>query len=605
MKTIQPKTLKLASNLVLPISVVTDTWAWFGTRGTGKTFAAGATLEALYDAGAQFVYIDPVGVGYGLRLAANGRGRGLDIPVFGGLHADVPLEPTGGELVAQLVVDQGVSVVLDVSMMTLGQQHRFVLAFATSLFNLKKSKRTPMFVLFDEAHEFMPQQPGPNEAEMLGAVRRLWKMGRNFGIGVGLISQRPAEVNKGVVNLTERMFCGRFKGPHDRKAMLDWAKDQEADISVLDEMPRLPPGELMHWTDKGPIRVRFFPKKTFDASKTPEQGDVVATSALPKIDLGAVRTAMAATIEEAKANDPKALRARIAELERQAARPPAAGAEVIKTVRVIPAAILEIGTRTSAARLTAQSSIVELEKALGTIDAALVYLTRAAGEASRAIVDASRRPPDWTETTNDTFVANQAERASRGPVAITAPLRAPGSVPSRGAGDGAYPVTKGARAILTALAQHADGLTRRKLGILSGYAPGGTSMREALALCRKTDLDSGKAPWVEDSNDGTISINEAGRLRLGVYAPLPSGEQLRDHWIRELDKSAARILRAVCDAHPNGLTKEGISEATARDGGGTTYAAGGTSMREALATLRGLEIVDDVGDRVVAAEALF
>ena len=71
----------------------------------------------------------------------------------------------------------------------------------------------------------------------------------------------------------------------------------------------------------------------------------------------------------------------------------------------------------------------------------------------------------------------------------------------------------------------------------------------------------------------------AGKLRLGAYDPLPSGAALRDYWFRELDKGASRILRAVCAAHPDGLTKDGISEATSRDGAGTTYAAGGTSMR--------------------------
>lgn len=67
---------KLASNLTLPASAPTDTFVFFGTRGTGKTYGAGRMVEAFHDGGAQVVIVDPVGVWYGLRLAADGRGRG-------------------------------------------------------------------------------------------------------------------------------------------------------------------------------------------------------------------------------------------------------------------------------------------------------------------------------------------------------------------------------------------------------------------------------------------------------------------------------------------------------------------------------------------------
>ena len=103
--------LKLAEDLALPLEAVTEVLAFLGRRGQGKSYAAQKLAELLYEAGAQFVALDPVGIWYGLRLAADGKGPGIPIPVLGGLHGDLPLEPGAGKLVADLIVDRGISAV--------------------------------------------------------------------------------------------------------------------------------------------------------------------------------------------------------------------------------------------------------------------------------------------------------------------------------------------------------------------------------------------------------------------------------------------------------------------------------------------------------------
>jgi hypothetical protein len=129
-------------------------------------------------------------------------------------------------------------------------------------------------------------------------------------------------------------------------------------------------------------------------------------------------------------------------------------------------------------------------------------------------------------------------------------------------------------------------------------------MREALALCRKSN-DYGKFPWIVDESGGTIRITKDGTAALGDFTPLPTGKDLQQYWLGNLPTSSRRILQAIIFNHPVGLTKEGIEQSVGGDNEGPAYPAGGSSMREALAMLRGLEIVDDIGDRVVAADALF
>ena len=54
------------------------------------------------------------------------------MPVFGGLHGDLPLEPLMGARIADLIVDRQISAVLDVSQFEHNtDKARFAEAFAT------------------------------------------------------------------------------------------------------------------------------------------------------------------------------------------------------------------------------------------------------------------------------------------------------------------------------------------------------------------------------------------------------------------------------------------------------------------------------------------
>ena len=60
------------------------------------------------------------------------------------------------------------------------------------------------------------------DERMLGAFEDLVRLGRNYGIGVSLISQRPQSVNKEVLNMTECLFVLQVNGAQERKALTDW-----------------------------------------------------------------------------------------------------------------------------------------------------------------------------------------------------------------------------------------------------------------------------------------------------------------------------------------------------------------------------------------------
>ena len=108
-------TLHIGDGFTLPAEAVTQTFSILAKRGVGKTYTASVLTEELLKANLHVVVVDPIGVWWGLRAAANGDDAGLPIAILGGDHGDVPLASTAGQVVADVVVDERLPVVLDLS----------------------------------------------------------------------------------------------------------------------------------------------------------------------------------------------------------------------------------------------------------------------------------------------------------------------------------------------------------------------------------------------------------------------------------------------------------------------------------------------------------
>jgi hypothetical protein len=315
------KKLQLSPDLSLPMEAVTEKLGFLGRTGTGKSYAAMKLAEQFYAAGAQFVVLDPVGIWFGLRLAANGKDPGIPIPVLGGLKGDVPLEPTAGKIIADLVVDKGTSVIVDVSQFESDtDKARFAMDFASRFFFRKKASPSAVHLFIEEAQEFVPQNPQREEARMLHAFHRLIKLGRNFGIGASLISQRPQEVNKKALNQTELLFAFQMTGPQERKAVEGWIQEKGIDESIAGELPKLKRGHPHTWSPAWLeiSRVVSIDKRwTFDSSSTPKVGAGERVRELAPIDIEQLGAEIKKSAERAKAEDPKELRRQVAEKDRQ------------------------------------------------------------------------------------------------------------------------------------------------------------------------------------------------------------------------------------------------------------------------------------------------
>lgn len=297
----------------------TEVVAALGSRGSGKSNVMALAAEQLLRQQIPVIILDYVGIWWSLRMGQNEKPSGIDIPVLGGLRGDLPLTSTAGRLVAESLAANGSAAVLDISLFNKSERVRFAADFGEAFFQAKKRHKGPVFVILEEAQRFVPEHAyGDHVERVKGAFAEIAEVGRNYGIGLGLLSQRPQKLAKDVLNLANVLFAFQLMGLHERKAVSGWVQEVKATgrDQVIGELPGLDIGHAIVWAPRWGIykHVKIDRKTTYDAGATPFYAQD-KTHALKPLDLGKLQAAMTAMVEESKANDPAALRKRIKELE--------------------------------------------------------------------------------------------------------------------------------------------------------------------------------------------------------------------------------------------------------------------------------------------------
>ncbi len=300
------KNLNIGS-IKIPINAATKTCAILGKRGAGKTYNAGVFAEEYFKNDIPFVVFDPIDVWWGLRLNKDGKSKGLPVVVFGIQNADIPLTREMGRQIAQEIVKENISCVISTfGMPKVGMRH-LIAEFAEELLNINN---TPRHVFIEEAHEFVPQRVQGAGAKCFSAVEALVTMGRNKGIGVTLINQRAATVNKDVLTQLDTLLALRSVGPQDRKALQEWVEYHAAEgdfNKFLNSLPSLPTGEAWIWSPEfmGVFeRVKIRARETFHPDRE-KLGDKFEMPKLGSADVESFISKFKASIEAPKKEEVK------------------------------------------------------------------------------------------------------------------------------------------------------------------------------------------------------------------------------------------------------------------------------------------------------------
>lgn len=267
----------------IPINAATKTFAILAKRGAGKTYTAGVFAEEFSKNNIPFVVFDPIDVWWGLRLDKKGTGKGLPVVVFGLEHADIPLDREMGREIARAVVKENISCVISTFGMPKVAMRHLIAEFAEELLNINN---TPRHIFIEEAHEFVPQRVQGAGAKCFSAVESLVVMGRNRGIGVTLINQRAATINKDVLTQLDTLIALRNVGPQDRKALKDWVEFHTAEgdfEKFMESLPSLPTGDAWIWS---PEFMGIFERIKIRARETfhPDREKLGVNFEMPKLD---------------------------------------------------------------------------------------------------------------------------------------------------------------------------------------------------------------------------------------------------------------------------------------------------------------------------------
>lgn len=137
---------------------------------------------------------------------------------------------------------------------------------AKKLFDLRKRNEIPPFLtIMEEAHNFVPEK-GFGQALSNDIMRKIASEGRKFGLGLGVISQRPARIDKNVLSQCNTQFILRVTNPNDLKAI---SKSFEGITSEVESMIKsLPPGVAFVLGNEYPVMTDVRTRKSKHGGET-------------------------------------------------------------------------------------------------------------------------------------------------------------------------------------------------------------------------------------------------------------------------------------------------------------------------------------------------
>ena len=548
--------------------ILTERLAIVGGTGSGKSYTARGLVERVLGAGGRVGVIDPTGVWYGLRMKPDGRGAGFPVVMFGGDHSDVPLNETAGRVIGQAVASTHQSWVIDTSALkSKAAERRFMLDFLDSIF---EANREDLTLVVDEADRFSPQRMNPESARLHERMEEIVRRGRVRGFTPWLITQRPASLNKDVLSQATAMICMRMTGKHDRDAMaavIEGQADKSVAKAIVDAMPRHKVGSGLVWAPQQDILAPVqFPKiMTADTMRAPKPGERRAEKKLPAIDIGALREQLVTVEAEAKANDPKVLRAEIAKLKAHLLK-------VVEHKTNLPVVVMPDEKAILKAR---QEGFADGLKALAKAEKQAQIVFSKVDSAAATARDAwealqktlAMEPPKVVPPRPSPGITHQQKPfVSLSPAARLMTASDTRNMSTNGS------LPKAERLILTVLAQHGE-VPVERVAAIAGYAVKGGGFNNALGSLRSKGYIQG------------LKITDAGLEALGPFDPLPTGEELLRHWMGRVGKAERSILEAAS----RGLSDK---ESIAREAG---YEPTGGGFNNALGRLRTLGLISGRG----------
>jgi hypothetical protein len=219
----------------------------------GKSYTTRKIVENVYGH-VPIIIIDPEGEYSSLREKYS----------FVIIGKDVPLEVETAEFMAEWVLKENVSVIIDTSMIK--DDKEYVDSFLNQFFYRETTSRKPYLIIIEEAEDYAAEKGAPGT--FLGITAVLARKGGKRGIGVIYVGHRPAWISKGVLSQCPNKAVGKIEST-DFEALEKFARIAP---EIVEKLPDLNKGEFClsgDWVDE-PTFIKVGQVKTTHLGASPD-----------------------------------------------------------------------------------------------------------------------------------------------------------------------------------------------------------------------------------------------------------------------------------------------------------------------------------------------
>jgi uncharacterized protein len=575
------KKANIGDGVSIDISTLVDTRLLVqANSGGGKSWLLRKILEQTHGA-VQHLIIDPEGEFATLR-------ERYDYVYAARQGGDTSAEPRSAKLLAERLLELGVSAVLDIYELKAHERVQFVRLFLEALVDAPKKLWHPAIVVVDEAHVFCPQQ---GDAESAGPVIDLATRGRKRGFCAVLATQRLSKLHKDAAAEANNKMIGRTGLDVDVKRAaeeLGFGKERWRELRELE------PGQFFAF---GPAisRVVIPVKVGKVVTSHPKAGARLASVAppptarvralLPKLaDLPAEAAARERTVDDLK-KDLASARRELVEARKAQPAP--------KQVEVVSATDRRLVEKALGLFQAIQKDLV------GNIRTALDNASEKAARTASGVEQVADRvrtvhEPSLAPTVSQPSPKSTGQLRSN-PGFETRPYVKPSRWvgPAVGSAEG---ISGPEQRILDALAWMASignlEPEQPAVAFLAGYTYGAGSFNNPRGSLRMKGL-------VEYLAGNRLRLTEAGERVANQPDAPPSTKVLHERVLARLPGPEQRLLRPLLEAYPKAMKNEDLARASG-------YQLGAGSFNNPRGRLRTLGLVDyPAPGHVVALPLLF
>jgi hypothetical protein len=138
----------------------------------------------------------------------------------------------------------------------------------------KEKERDPVLLVCEEAHRYVPDAGLAEYESAQKAIRRIAKEGRKYGIGLMLVSQRPADVERTVLSQCNSWLVMRLTNAADQEHVNRFLPDSLSGLSRL--LPSLSRQEAIFVGEAAAVPARIV-IRDLKKEQLPDSGDISFT----------------------------------------------------------------------------------------------------------------------------------------------------------------------------------------------------------------------------------------------------------------------------------------------------------------------------------------